>query len=220
MNKTLTALTRALGGGWTCPCGQEVLGDTCTCGRPKSRPRALVSLFHDCGRNCKGCADTLERTKQERQEITTFAELAGFEEIIVTGGDPMVRPIETANWLDDYSMTTQRKRQRLTLYTARSPMLLRDIVWFDRVDGVTFTVHRRPTGDELDSFTSVQNIAFEKGRTSFRLKIDERCVIELKILPAAWASIELFKWMGPEESCIPEDAVLLDWKGELDGEVR
>jgi len=183
-----------------------------------------VSLFHDCGRNCPGCADTLERTKQERREITSFAELAGFEEIIITGGDPMVRPIDTANWLDDYSMTAQRKRQRLILYTARSPMLLRDIIWFQRVDGVTFTVHRTPTGEELDSFTAVQNMAFDKrdsgSSMSFRLKIDSRCGMYLNLLPTAWDIIELFEWMGPAESCLPHDAVLLDWKGGLDGVLR
>jgi len=220
MSDTLHRIAKAFGGGWNCPCGRFSLGDTCACGRPKSRPRALVSLHHECNRGCEGCADTLERTQDERTSLFYMEDLAGFEEIIVTGGEPLLRPVEVQNWLDDYNMLAQRKHQRVYLFTSTSRPHLYDLVHFRWIDGLTFTVHKNPSGEDIEAFRQVQGIAGDSSHLNSRLKLDMRCNVYLDICTSSWTIIEPFTWMGLEESCLPHDAVLFDWQGPLDGSVR
>jgi hypothetical protein len=94
-------------------------------------------LFPECNRKCRGCCNK----DWELNELPICKSFAGYSEIFLTGGEPMLNPAlvkEVAT-----KIRQQNPSARIILYTAKSdvPNALIDVLNY--VDGVTLTLHVR-----------------------------------------------------------------------------
>jgi MoaA/NifB/PqqE/SkfB family radical SAM enzyme len=101
--------------------------------------KARVLLWEQCNRNCEGCCnkdwDLAALPKVNMQA------LGAYDEIILTGGEPMLHPITLLTISN--GIRKKYPEKKLVLYTAKVDHILwrRIAVNFD---GVTVTLHAQP----------------------------------------------------------------------------
>ena len=79
--------------------------------------KARIIITLDCNRKCIGCVNTYTSTIQQAKYLTSLNQLPDkLEEIIITGGETMLRPIKTFRIVKElrnkYSLT------KIYMYTA------------------------------------------------------------------------------------------------------
>ena len=92
-------------------------------------------LFRECNRKCKGCCNK----KVNWKKVPYVSDFFGFEDVVLTGGEPLLRPglvIDVAR-----QIRRQNPLARIFLYTAMTSdiKLFKEIL--REVDGITVTIH-------------------------------------------------------------------------------
>lgn len=137
--------------------------------KPKTTARLIVT--YRCNRSCLGCCNNHDNRVRE---ITDINELIEYDEIVITGGEPMVIPEEISKFI--INVAGAGYRGSIFLYTAYLRInsdLHKDIV--DMVDGITYTLHAESLdGDikNLKRLSSYRRLA--DSDFSSRLIIDSR----------------------------------------------
>jgi len=175
---------------------------------PKTTARLI--LFLDCDRGCPDCCNEFPEHKDAAQSIASLDELERYEEIVVTGGEPMLKPNETLGFLRE--LRERFPKKKIYMYTARYVPELEEAL--DYLDGLHFTVHEKPTRRELVGLSVVQSMLWER-KGSFRLYVDNRVGDYLLLIPSVWTRIEMKPLLGPGECPVPEHEDLLIWDGAL-----
>lgn len=132
---------------------------------------ARVIVTYKCNRSCPGCCNGHGNAVRKIEDIR---ELLGFEEIILTGGEPTLLGLMLNGFV--YSLKDLGYKGKIFLYTATvdiySPSimrLLRDI------DGITYTIHAEANDGDIKLLKSLSSLSI-LGYVNFssRLIIDSR----------------------------------------------
>lgn len=175
---------------------------------------ARVIVTYKCNRKCENCCNEHIGNVPEVQ----FEDLMKYEEIVITGGEPMLiapRVVEMVHRLRTNGFTG-----RIWLYTATfnvnhwaHKMLIKE------VDGITYTVHSPTSRKDISCAAKLNlyirdNLDNQHNSRSDRLLYDSRswaCMDEIMADTKDgnhWSKIKSLKWK--EDECpIPENEELL-----------
>jgi organic radical activating enzyme len=123
--------------------------------------------------------------------IDKLTELAGYDTVCVTGGEPML------DWRRTLSIITHLRFigvKTIFLYTA----LYRDQIAYilPHVDGVQFSLHAEATFDDLWNFQLFQGLIRKYPGKSYRAFIDNKIGLnDLVIKPNLWHRLEIKPWL-------------------------
>jgi organic radical activating enzyme len=132
---------------------------------------ARVIATYKCNRSCPGCCNGHGNSVKKIDDIH---ELIGYEEIILTGGEPMTIEGSLLKFIID--LKDNGYCGKIYLYTA---------YWNNRnkihgsilglVDGITYTIHAEANDEDIKSLKSISDIEdLSYSNFSSRLIIDNR----------------------------------------------
>lgn len=107
----------------------------------KKTARVIVTLA--CNRKCPGCCN---ETIGKVASIGDISVLSDYEEVVITGGEPMLNPDSLLRFIK--ALKKQNKRQRVYLYTACLSMDDYGKI-LNQLDGITVTLHAEATDDDI-----------------------------------------------------------------------
>ena len=168
---------------------------------------ARVIVTFNCNRKCPGCCN--ERMVDEYR-IPMFNELLKYEEIIITGGEPMLISERCLEFL--HRIRNSGFKGKVFLYTAynRAGRLWSDTQLLREVDGVTYTIHKEYSDKDIAMLGNLTRFIKENGLKDFRLNVDARIKDDLNWgdfnRNGEWAHIRFIEWK--DECPIPENEEL------------
>jgi hypothetical protein len=117
----------------------------------------------------------------------------GYDEVLITGGEPMLDPDRTAGII--HTLRENNPDAKIYLYTA----LYRPQIWtlFHMVDGIQFSLHAEANCQDICDFIEFQTelrLRSLEGK-SLRLYIDNRIKFGVKIYPLLWQRAEVKPWL-------------------------
>ncbi len=168
--------------------------------------RLIITL--DCPRDCSYCCNKQPVLKQAKK-IQSPDCLLGYDEICITGGEPMLYPNKIIDIIESLNNLHPLNR-KIYLYTA---MFNEDLIGLiPKVDGIHVTLHQGMSGFEMGNFYHFQerssSIGFWGG--SYRLYIHPDIKDEISIYPNRWSRIESKPFL--EDCPLPENETYLYWK--------
>jgi hypothetical protein len=160
-----------------------------------SKLRLLVTK--DCPKSCEGCCNK----QWDLDALPIETDFSGYDEIYLTGGDPLFRFWETERAIK--AIRKQAPYVPIYLYTSylRDHLAIYSVV--PSLAGMTITLH-----NEQDAHDMVECLHYFSGWEqirSYRLHIFKDVYFPREILPAAWQVREGIEWI---ENCpLPEGEV-------------
>jgi hypothetical protein len=145
------------------------------------------------------------------KQIDSLQELTDYDEIMVTGGEPMEDPSRTDSiinqlrWINPYAT--------LYMYTALySEMGVRRCL--PMLNGIQYTLHKSSTIQDIDDFCRFQDHVTPFAITkSFRLFIHPEIRFFVPINPSIWKRVEVKPWLTEGNCPLPEGESLLVLSG-------
>ncbi len=93
-------------------------------------------MFEMCNRSCEGCCNN----DWDLNNLTVHDSFAGYDMIMLTGGEPMLNPQLIVNTC---KTIREQSDADIILYTAKSKRPLDLIAMLNWVDGITLTLHEQ-----------------------------------------------------------------------------
>jgi organic radical activating enzyme len=148
-----------------------------------------------CNRSCPGCCNK----DWELDLLPKCKDLVGFDEIIITGGEPLLFVNELSELILNIRKQTTAK---IFIYTA----MVENIKGFNTilklVDGITLTLH---TKEDLPHFRLLENNLIDTTNKSMRLNSFKE--VGLKRCRSYWNLKNNMEWI---ENCpLPKDEVFM-----------
>jgi organic radical activating enzyme len=140
------------------------------------KARVMVTL--NCNRKCDGCCNK-GPVFNLHQVAENLDEILKADEIMITGGEPMLLPIKVFEFIKMLRYHRQYKG-KIYLYSAYYPSTDREKehFWYcaDLCDGVHFTLHAEATDRDVADLKRLSEDLgeWDKKHRSFRLAIDKR----------------------------------------------
>lgn len=177
---------------------------------------ARVIVTYDCPRNCPNCCNEHIGDVPE----VKFEDLLKYKELVITGGEPMEIAPRVVEMI--HRLRANGYKGKIWLYTS----CLKTAKWADRavlqeVNGITYTLHHKPSQKDLSDVRKLNNFILEKldnrkHNRSDRLLIDSRCYTEevLSIIglydtgTKHWSSIKSLVWKD-DECPLPDNEELI-----------
>lgn len=150
-------------------------------------------LFTQCNRNCAGCCNK----DWDLKNLPVARDFTGYEIIMLTGGEPLLRPFVIVNTVADIRRQTNCP---IVVYTAmvNNPNLFAGILSI--VDGITLTLHEQKDVEDFKKLCEVLTGDIVKDK-SLRLNIFKG--IEIDNIPEYWQVKDGIEWI---ENCpLPQD---------------
>lgn len=93
-------------------------------------------LTANCNRSCEGCCNK----DWDLAALPVCESFAGYDEVLLTGGEPLLQPILTRNVADEVRASDKLTgaRTKVLLYTALAAKVPDVLPW---LDGLTLTLH-------------------------------------------------------------------------------
>jgi hypothetical protein len=163
--------------------------------------KARVIVTTRCNRNCENCCNK-EEVFNNHKVITDVRDLLSYDEIMITGGEPMLIPGEVIHLLIE--LREHFKYQKpIYLYTAyynHSTLFGYYRQIFRYLDGLQYTVHNEATDREIIELRQMSDLVrlFGNGNSSLRLSIDSRLYDRYdfsNIDFSGWSVVRKMKWM-------------------------
>lgn len=164
-------------------------------------------MTEDCNRNCEGCCNK----DWDIKSLPVPTSFKDFEEIIITGGEPLLHRIKL---LDLVSLIRNETTAPIILYTALldNPEFIIQLLYMNMIDGLTITLHENEDKFPLFTFLGVlmSSFPFTQEKT-LRINIFEE--VELSLLEKAMLLQSPFKiksgirWIT--NCSLPNDEVLM-----------
>lgn len=169
---------------------------------------ARVIVTKQCNRKCIGCCnESLGDIRKVKYE-----ELLKYEEIIITGGEPMLIAEKVCNFIE--RLSSDGYNGKIYLYTASYYNPFDCFCLLQKVDGITYTIHHPVTHSDVNMFKTLQLALPKRQGFSARLSIDSRINREIhdEINLELWNEIRPLVWK--DECPLPdnEELLLLDLK--------
>lgn len=166
---------------------------------------ARVIVTTNCNRNCPGCCNS---KINEIPDIVDISMLANYEEIVITGGEPMLNPDSLLKFIK--ALRKQNKEQKIYLYTAHLAMEEHRKI-LGKLDGITVTLHAEATDDDIRSLKYMSELLYVYMEDlDMRLFIDKRVYEKYdlsNIRLQAWDVVRKLEWK--ENCCLAENEDLL-----------
>lgn len=105
---------------------------------------ARLIVTYDCERNCPGCCNKNGSVKA--REIYSVMELSEYKEIVITGGEPFLRPKNLLDFIR--RLKKVNRRCKVYIYTACLYLDVYDRI-LNLVDGITVTLHAEATDEDI-----------------------------------------------------------------------
>ena len=162
------------------------------------KARLLVTL--DCHRKCAYCCNKQPGKLAGAIKITALDRMVGYEEIMISGGEPMLIPDFVQSVL--FQIRNINPTAKVYLYTAS---YRNEMEWIlPLLDGVVFSIHEDATDEETHfNLTRMEYLIhlYGKGK-SFRLNVVHRYPGDINIRPDLWSRIN---FVTPLDDCpVPE----------------
>lgn len=160
------------------------------------KARVIVTL--DCNRNCENCCNK-EEVFEQHEVLNNIDDLLTYDEILITGGEPMLIPMKVRNFIQ---LLREKKgyKGKIYLYTALYDKYLdgfyRDIL--DMINGLHFTVHFEAKDKEIIQLKILSESSLPLEDKSCRLAIDSRVYDKYdfsNINFSAWKVVRKLKWL-------------------------
>lgn len=91
-------------------------------------------MFEECNRACKGCCNN----DWDLNALDIATSYKGYDTVMLTGGEPMLRPLEI---IDVAGKIREQTGAKIFLYTAKTRRAFDLIAILHCIDGVTVTLH-------------------------------------------------------------------------------
>ncbi len=168
----------------------------------KTTARVLLTL--DCHRDCPYCVNKSSNIMSQARVIKSFEELTPYEEILISGGEPLLYPELIEALLK--VVTHQKVYLYTTLFRYK---LAKDI--YPRLAGIDFTVHEDDT-TSVNAMQGWQTLASHHEPKNNRLMLAPDIKRGLNIVPACWSTIIVKTWRYGDECIVPphEDLLLYE----------
>ena len=166
---------------------------------------ARVIITFDCSKHCSYCVNKYNYIMKQAIKINDLDKLKGFDEIVITGGEPMLDPQTTLAILKDiWSIEPDINKY---MYTALYSYELTELIEY--LNGITYTIHGLFNMDDLESFTKFQEFTryYNKDK-SYRLAISPTIERPIMIYPYLWKEIKIKDWKEEGRCKIPEHETL------------
>lgn len=151
---------------------------------------ARLLVTEQCDRTCDGCCNTYARVMKQMRTIDSLDSLADFDEVCITGGEPMLVPNRTRECI---TQLRELGVPTIYLYTALWTSEFREIA--EMVDGVHFTLHWPLDWKTDQEFGLVQHNLWMIGSGSHRLYVDSRINTPVPVRPCIWSRVEMSAWL-------------------------
>jgi len=169
-------------------------------------------MFLDCPRSCPGCCNEYPSIKAQMRPISSLDDLEPYEEVILTGGEPMARPVRTLAFL--LRLRKRFPEKPVFLYTA---MLHRKALEaaIPHLAGLQYTLHADSGVTEVEDMHMLELLLTMKGNGgSYRLKLDSTMAVPVTPDADVWSSIERKPWRTAGDCVVPPHEDLLIWSGD------
>ncbi len=155
---------------------------------------ARVIVTYRCDRKCENCCNEHIRNAPEVQ----FEDLLEYDEIVITGGEPMLIAMRVFGLV--HRLLDRKFRGRIWLYTAtfnanswEHKMLIR------YVDGITYTFHADYTNRDISRLKDLTEFLNSGGLSgSYRLMVDSRVMRDISLQDIKgirkWTDIKALVW--------------------------
>lgn len=174
---------------------------------------ARVIITMDCNRKCVGCCNTYEPIMKKATYIESLDELLGYQNIMITGGEPALYPDFVEKFVDE--MTGQQvDGRKIYLYSAKWTPMWNKLVTLGKIDGIHYTLHEPLIDGDLAGFEFMQVVAERAkkagSKISFRSYIDPNIhCYDLKVNPMCWDRLEIKPWIDSGDCELPEDKLFI-----------
>lgn len=164
------------------------------------KDKARILITEKCNRNCSGCCNTYERIMKSAQYLDTLTELPkDLKEIMITGGEPMLFPQKTERITKE--LRKIYPQAKIYLYSSLYNKNLENII--SLLDGFQYTIHEGAIERDLLLLDNLQELLKEHRQDwkekSFRLYIDDRVDLPVRIMPHIWDRATISTWLTEEE---------------------
>lgn len=144
----------------------------------------------------------------ELQELDSVAKLLRYDEVVLTGGEPLLEPdlvVEVCK-----TLRSAPPYRKVFLYTARfdCEAVMKVLPY---VDGIHFTIHENASFADIDRFHTLQSrvLNSQSGPAwpnhSFRLYIHQNNRHSVMVLPHLWQRLEVKPWMSEDDCRTPSE---------------
>lgn len=161
---------------------------------------ARVIVTTNCNRNCLGCCNS---KLNEIPDMADISMLAKYEEIVITGGEPMLNPDSLLEFIK--ALRKQNKKQKIYLYTAHLVMDEHRKI-LGKLDGITVTLHAEATDNDIRNLKYMSELLYvHMEDLDMRLFIDKRVYEKYdlsNIRLQAWDVVRKLEW---KENCSPAE---------------
>lgn len=160
---------------------------------------ARVIVTFRCNRKCPGCCNL---NLPEYRKVHTDEELMEYQEIVITGGEPMLIPGKTLEFIN--RMWDKGYRGKMYLYTSlwNNKGISKEIL--KELDGFTFTLHAECSDTDIMALKNLSNSGILQNKDfSSRLVIDKRVYDRYDLSNinfSGWSVIRKLEW---KEKCDP-----------------
>lgn len=168
----------------------------------KSKTTARLIVTYRCNRSCPGCCNEHGNSVREIEDIQ---ELLKYDEIILTGGEPMLLGFKLGQFIS--TIREEGYKGKIYIYTAffdEKSILHRNII--KNSDGITYTIHAESNDVDIKALKSLSEMpALQWEDFSSRLIIDSRVYDRYdfsNINFSHWDVIRKLKW---KDECKPAE---------------
>ena len=171
---------------------------------------ARVIITFDCNRKCSYCVNDYAYIINQAIRIKDLNKLKNFDEIVITGGEPLLDRERTRDILRDleYEIVPNAKKY---LYTSIFNPSLRMVI--DYLDGITYTMHTDHDEDQL-AFDDFEDFIKNHNNKSYRLAISPTLENVFIFSPFLWKEIKFKDWKEEGRCEIPKHETLFIYEGE------
>lgn len=159
-------------------------------------------ITEKCNRNCKGCCNK----QHDLTKLSTICNFTSYDEIMVTGGEPLLDMGLFVRVITDIRTTSPNAR--IYVYTAyvHSPERLE--IALAMTDGVTVTLHEHGDSQHLQDTIDELPADLFKGK-SMRLNVFEGIPLPA-YLPHDWHTRCGIRWI--EDCPVPADEIFMRYE--------
>ena len=169
--------------------------------------RLLVTPM--CNRSCKGCCNSIWNLK-ELPTVNTY-ELNDYEEIMLTGGEPMLDPVHLLEVIQHIKDWCQHNGSSpfIYLYTAKSKSAMELLMVLQAIDGLTLSLHEQYDVPGFVKFQKLLRNYPELCEKGLRLNVIDHVNIE-GIDTKHW-DVRVLPWVAPQDCPLPADEDFKRW---------
>lgn len=176
--------------------------------------KARIIVTEKCNRNCEGCYNK-DWKYEPPIELEDFNILEEYDEIIITGGEPLLYPTQLQTFLSTLWKKDTLSEKKFYLYSADCTKILELIDIITLLDGLTFTIHSE---EDIKPFLQFNRILlFLKEEMlediSLRLYIFDNLQTKFPLIDLSLWKVKNVSWI--KDCPLPEEETLFILKHPL-----